>query len=290
MKPVDESFDSNNRTDIAEKDLAVRNIQHEETQGRKKKFIESDAGDGSKREDQYLHGPRLALCFVAIFLCLFLVALDQTIIATLLTVVGNKFNGFDRIGWLSAGFLLSMAVFAATWGKISIIFGRKITMFIAVSLFEAGSLMCALANDMNVLIGGRVLAGIGGGGIQSMVFILISEIVPLEVRPLGMAGMGCTFAVASVLGPLIGGAFTSSVSWRWSFYINLPIGGVAAAFFFWAFNPPKTKGGIREKLKMIDYLGTALLSAGLVIFLLALTFGAGNQFSWDSAAVICCFI
>ncbi|CUM57899.1 unnamed protein product [Debaryomyces tyrocola] len=291
MTPTDESFDSNNRTDIAEKDLAVRNIQHEETHGRKeKKFIESDAGDGSRREDQYLHGLRLALCFTAIFLCLFLVALDQTIIATLLTVVGNKFNGFDKIGWLSAGFLLSMAVFAATWGKISIIFGRKITMFIAVSLFEAGSLMCALANDMNVLIGGRVLAGIGGGGIQSMVFILISEIVPLEVRPLGMAGMGCTFAVASVLGPLIGGAFTSSVSWRWSFYINLPIGGVAAAFFFWAFNPPKTNGSMREKLKMIDYLGTALLSAGLVVFLLALTFGAGDQFSWDSAAVICCFV
>ncbi|MDN6194339.1 MAG: MFS transporter, partial [Alkalibacterium sp.] len=158
MKQAGVSFDSNNRAVIAEKDLAMRNIQHEETQCRKeKKFIESDAGDGSKREDQYLHGPRLALCFVAIFLCLFLVALDQTIIATLLTVVGNKFNGFDKIGWLSAGFLLSMAVFTATWGKISIIFGRKITMFIAVSLFEAGSLMCALANDMNVLIGGRVL-------------------------------------------------------------------------------------------------------------------------------------
>ncbi|CUM57142.1 unnamed protein product [Debaryomyces tyrocola] len=291
VKSAGESFGSNNSTDLTEKDLAVRSIRDEEAQAPKeKKFIESDAGDGSKREDQYLHGPKLALCFVAIFLCLFLVALDQTIVATLLTVVGNKFNGFDKIGWLSAGFLLSMAVFAATWGKISIIFGRKITMFIAIILFEAGSLMCALANDMNVLIGGRVLAGVGGGGIQSMVFILISEIVPLEVRPLGMAGLGCTFAVASVLGPLIGGAFTSNVSWRWSFYINLPIGGIAAAFFFWAFNPPKTKGSIREKLKMIDYLGTALLSAGLVVFLLALTFGAGDQFSWDSAAVICCFV
>lgn len=290
VKRATDSLGSNS-IDMVEKDLAVRNIQDEEAQGPKeRKFIESDAGDGSRREDQYLHGTKLALCFVSIFLCLFLVALDQTIVATLLTVVGNKFNGFDKIGWLSAGFLLSMAVFAATWGKISIIFGRKITMFIAIILFEAGSLMCALANDMNVLIGGRVLAGVGGGGIQSMVFILISEIVPLEVRPLGMAGLGCTFAVASVLGPLIGGAFTSNVSWRWSFYINLPIGGIAAAFFFYAFNPPKTKGSIREKLKMIDYLGTALMSAGLVVFLLALTFGAGDQFSWDSAAVICCFV
>lgn len=210
------------------------------------------------------------------FLVSFLVALDQTIVATLLTVVGNKSNGFDKVGWLSSGFLLSMAVFVATWGKLSIIFGRKITMFIAIVLFEAGSLMCALANSMDVLIGGRVLAGIGGGGIQLLVFIVITEVVRLESRPLSMAGLGCTFAVASVLGPLIGGAFTSKVSWRWSFYINLPIGGLAAAFFFWAFNPPKTKGNLKQKAKMIDYIGTMLLTAGLVVFLLALTFVGCN--------------
>ncbi|EDK40786.2 hypothetical protein PGUG_04884 [Meyerozyma guilliermondii ATCC 6260] len=256
----------------------------------KKVFVEADAGDGTHREDHHLHGTQLMMCIFSVFLCLFLYALDQTIVATLLTTVGNKFDGFDRIGWLSSGFLLSTAVLVPSWGKVAMVFGRKITMYAAIVIFEAGSLMCALSNNMNTLIGGRVLAGVGGGGIQSLAFIIISEVVPIEKRPLSMAVMGCTFAVASVLGPLIGGAFTDNVTWRWCFYINLPIGAVAAFVLFFSFKPPKTKGNIREKLKMIDYLGTFLFTSGLVVFLLAITFGSGNDFAWDSAAVIVCFI
>ena len=255
-----------------------------------KAYFESDAGDGTKREEMYLEGKELILCFVAIFACFFLFALDQTIIATLLTTVGNKFNAFDKIGWLSAGFLISMAVLVAVWGKLSIIFGRKITMMVAIVLFEAGSLMCALASSMNILIGGRVLAGIGGGGVQSIAFIIVTEILPIQKRPMGMAILSTVFAVASVLGPLIGGAFTSHVTWRWCFYINLPVGGAAFLLFVFVYNPPKAKGSIREKLKLIDYLGVLLLSAGLVVFLLALTFGAGGQYAWNSAAVITCFV
>lgn len=253
-------------------------------------FKESDAGDGTKRQDQYLHGPQLIICMISICCCLLLVALDQTIVATLLTTVGNKFNDFSQIGWLSSGFLLSVAVLCSTWGKISIIFGRKSSMFAAIILFEAGSLMCALANSMNVLIGGRVLAGVGGGGIQSLTFIIVAEIIPIQKRSIGMACVGIVFMISSVIAPLIGGAFTSHVSWRWCFYINLPIGGVATLLFFFSFKPPKTKGNLREKLRMIDYLGTALLTGGLVVFLLALTFGAGDQYKWNSAAVIACFV
>lgn len=265
-------------------------VESENQVEEKKVFIESDAGDGSKREDHYLTGSKLVICILAIFLCLFLVALDQTIVVTLLSTVGNKFDAFDQVGWLSSGFLLSMAVFVVTWGKLSITFGRKYTMIAAIIIFEAGSLMCALANDMDVLIGARVFAGVGGGGIQLLVFILITEIAPLEKRPLVTAVMGCTFAIASVLGPLIGGAFTSKVTWRWCFYINLPIGGLALGFFYFAFNPPKPKGSIIQKLKMIDYTGTLLLVAGLVIFLLALTFGSGDEYAWNSGAVISCFV
>lgn len=256
----------------------------------KEEFFEADAGDGTKREDMYLEGKEMILCFVSVFFCLFLFALDQTIVATLLSTVGNKFNAFDKIGWLSAGFLIAMAVLVAVWGKLSIIFGRKVTMIVAIILFEAGSLMCALANDMNVLIGGRVLAGIGGGGIQSMVFIIITEVLPIHKRPLGMAMVGSVFAVASVLGPLIGGAFTTRVSWRWCFYINLPVGGFALALFVWVYNPPKATGNLKKKLLMIDYPGVVLLTSGLVVFLLALTFGAGQEYAWNSAAVIACFV
>lgn len=270
--------------------LNTVNQDPEKLDPKPKHFIESDAGDGSNREDQYLHGTKLVLCFVAVFSCMFLVALDQTIVVTLLTVVGSHFNGFSQVGWLSSGFLLSMAVLGAFWGKISIIFGRKAALLAAIVLFEAGSLMCALAPSMNVLIGGRVFAGVGGGGIAVLVFVVISEIFPIEKRPLSMGLMGCTFAIASVLGPLIGGAFTDHVSWRWCFYINLPIGGLAAAFLFVVFNPPKSKGNFKEKLLMIDYFGTFLMIVGLVLLLLGLTFGSDNQYKWNSAAVICCFV
>ena len=252
-------------------------------------FKESDAGDGTLREDQYIHGTRLVLCFVSLFLCLFLFALDQTIVATILSTVGNKFNAFENVGWLSSGFLLTMAVFIQPYGKLSIIFGRKWSMVVAVVIFEAGSLMCALAPTMNVLIGGRVLAGVGGAGIQGLTFVIVSEVVPMNKRPVGMTILSVTFAVASVLGPLIGGAFTTHVTWRWSFYINLPVGGFALAVFLYSFRPPFPKVDIWEELKQFDYIGTFFFISGSVIFLLAITFGS-SDFAWDSGAVISCFI
>ena len=252
-------------------------------------FKESDAGDGTNREDQYIHGIKLVLCFVSLFLCMFLFALDQTIVSTILSTVGNKFNSFENVGWLSSGFLLTMAVFIQPFGKLSIIFGRRWTMVAAVIIFEAGSLMCALAPTMNVLIGGRVLAGIGGAGIQGLSFVIVSEVVPIPKRPIGMAIMSVTFAVASVLGPLIGGAFTTHVTWRWAFYINLPVGGLALVVFLYSFRPPTPKGNYFQQLKEFDYFGTFLLIAGCVLFLLALTFGS-SDFSWDSGAVISCFV
>ncbi|KAK6200105.1 multidrug-resistance transporte [Scheffersomyces amazonensis] len=267
----------------------MSNQPDQENQIAPKKFIESDAGDGTKREDQYLHGFHLYACFTAIFLCMFLAALDQTIVTTILTTVGNKFDAFDKVGWLSSGFLLTMAIFIQTFGKLSIIFGRKYTMIVAVVIFEAGSLMAALAPNMNVLIGGRVLGGIGAAGIQGLSFVIISEVVPIDKRPIAMAVISTVFAFASVLGPLIGGAFTSHVSWRWAFYINLPIGGIAAVFLAWAFNPPRPTINVKEELKKFDYFGTFLLIAGCVVFLLALTFG-GNNYAWDSAPVILCFV
>ncbi|EGW35142.1 multidrug-resistance transporte [Spathaspora passalidarum NRRL Y-27907] len=278
-----------NRDEIATANSTSAAVDLEGQDNPHKKFKEADAGDGTKREDQFLHGTHLVLCFISLFLCLFIFALDQTIVVTILTTVGNKFNDFSNVAWLSSGFLLTMAVFIQPFGKLSIIFGRRWTMVAAVVIFEAGSLMCALANNMNVLIGGRVLAGIGGSGIQGLAFVIITEIVPINKRPVGMAIVAVTFAVSSVLGPLIGGAFTSHVSWRWAFYINLPIGGIAMAFFLYSFRPPTPKGNYIKQLKEYDYLGTFLLISGSVLFLLALTFGA-SDFSWDSGAVISCFI
>ncbi|KAK6461752.1 multidrug-resistance transporte [Scheffersomyces coipomensis] len=248
------------------------------------------AGDGTKEEDQYLEGMKLVACVFSVLVCLFLIGLDQTIVITLLSTVGNKFNALDKIGWLSSGYLLTVCVFAPFWGMFSISFGRKLTMIISVVLFEVGSLICALSVNMEMLIFGRALSGVGGGGIQSLTFIIISEVVPLHKRPLTMAFVGVTYAISSVLGPIIGGAFTTKVSWRWSFYVNLPIGGLALAIFFFSFNPPKVKGSIKQKLAKIDFLGTILIVGGLILILLALTFGASYQYKWKSGIVISFFI
>ena len=250
--------------------------------------IES-SGDGTNTAQHVLHGAPLMLCSISLLVCMFLVALDQTIVATLLTTVGDKFGDFSKINWIATGFLLPTAVLAMNWGKISMIFGRKYTMLLAIVLFEVGSLVCALANSMNMLIGGRVLAGVGGGGIQVMVFVILTEIVTIDKRGMVQGIVGASFGFASVIGPLLGGAFTSHVTWRWCFYINLPFGGVAFALIFYLFNPPRPQGSLKEKMGKIDYIGTLLLTAGLVLVLLALTFGSDTD-PWNSPIVISFFV
>lgn len=256
---------------------------------RARRFIQSDAGDGTTATQQYIHGYQLVFTLVSLVATLFLLALDLTIVLTLLTKVGDEFHQFTKVGWLTSGYMLSMACLAPSYGKISIAFGRKNTLAAAIVIFEAGSLISALAHNMDMLIGGRVIQGIGGGAIQAMVVVILSESVPINKRPLAMALIGITYSVASVCGPFIGGAFTTHATWRWCFYINLPIGGFAFVLLHFAFNPPPPHGSLKAKLAKLDYLGTFFITAGLVLVLLAATFG-GNEFAWDSGAVISCFV
>ena len=250
-------------------------------------FVESNAGDNTKREEQYLHGKKLFFCLISLYFSLFLVGLDQTIVVTVIEVVSTKFDdGFNKKGWLASGFLLAMAVCTASWGRFSIIFGRKICLCSAIIIFEVGSLISGLANSMDLLIAGRIICGLGGGGIQTLVYIVIAEIVPINKRTLFMALVGCTFAVSTALGPIIGGAFTSYVTWRWCFYINLPVGGSALVLLFFSFNPPRPRMTLKEKLLKIDYIGVFLLTTGLVLFLVALSLGASGERQWRSGALI----
>lgn len=252
-------------------------------------YREADAGDGTRVEDQQVHGVKLFLTIISCLFCLFLSALDSTIVSTILSDVGNKFHAFEKIGWMTSGFFLPMAALTPSYGKVSIAFGRKNVLLVGVFVFEAGSLVAALAQNMDMLIGGRVIQGIGGGAIMSMVSVILTEAVHVSKRSLVFSLLGVTFALASILGPFIGGALSTHVTWRWCFYINLPIGGFAAVMLFFSFNPPRPHGNLRLKLSKIDYVGTFLISSGLVLFLLALTWG-GAQFSWKSSAVISCFV
>ncbi|KAG7662531.1 uncharacterized protein J8A68_003950 [[Candida] subhashii] len=247
-------------------------------------YIEADAGDGTKAHEQYLHGLPLMLTIASCVIALFLVALDQTIVSTILTIVGEKFDSFAKIAWLTSGFSLPMACLSPSYGKLSIAFGRKNTMIAGIIIFEIGSLISALSTSMGMLIGGRTIQGIGGGAIQAMVMVIFTECVPISKRSLMFASTGVVYSTASVLGPVSGGAL-EKISWRWCFYINLPIGGVALAIMLWGFNPPKPKGNVREKLAKVDFIGTLLLATGLILVLLALTFG-GIDFPWNSAPII----
>lgn len=241
-------------------------------------------------DDRFLKGLPLALCLLAIMMSMFLAALDSSVIGTILEEIGADFGDFANMTWIVSGYMLSVAVFTVTWGKLATIVGRKSSLLGAILIFEIGNLVAALSRDMNMLIVGRVISGIGGGGIQTLVGIVGSDIVPTRKRGMIQGYLGLSFTFASIAGPLIGGSLGYKVTWRWCFYINLPCGGVAALAFFFLYKPPAEEAGCSwRKLKSIDYLGILLLSIGLTFFLLALSFGSIEQ-EWDTAQVISFFI
>jgi MFS family permease len=176
-----------------------------------------DSGDGTTSNQQILQGATLFLVIVSIFLAMLLAALDQTIVATILLTVGTEFQAFSKIQWITSGYLLSAAVLSPSWGKLSIIFGRKWCMLAAIVLFEIGSVVCGAAVSMDMLIGGRVIAGIGGGGIQMLVILILTEIAPIQKRGMTQSLIGVAFGVASIAGALVGGAFSSNFNLRLCF-------------------------------------------------------------------------
>lgn len=189
------------------------------------------------------------------------------------------------VSWVATAYILTFDAFQPLFAKFSDIFGRKWILMFGIGLFLFGSVLCGAATTMIMLIVARAIAGIGAAGINSMVFIIISDIVPLEKRGSYQGIINAVFALASVFGPLIGGSFTDYVTWRWNFYINLPIGAVAVAVLLYFLRLPTPKSKLSEKLKRVDYIGTVIVLAFSTLFLLALNFG-GQTFPWKSAAVI----
>jgi MFS family permease len=188
---------------------------------------------------------------------------------------------------------LTTSAFQLFYGRIYSNFSIKYTMITAVFIFELGSLICGVAPTSNALIAGRAIAGLGCAGITSGSYTIIGHIFPLRLRPLFISSIAIVFAIAAVLGPVLGGIFTTHLTWRWCFYINLPFGGFtlfALLFFLPPLNSPgASSASLAEKLKKIDIIGLLIFIPAIVCLLLALQWG-GSAYPWNNARIIVLFV
>ncbi|KAG9294619.1 hypothetical protein G9A89_008098 [Geosiphon pyriformis] len=227
----------------------------------------------------------LAIVLIGLGLGHFLSALDRLIVATALPRIASDYHALSQISWVTTSYLLTTTAFQPTYGKISDIFGRKQTFLFAISNFLIGSLLCAIAPNMESMIAFRAFQGIGGGGIVSLVMIIISDIVPLRNRPNIQGLFGAVYGMASLIGPLVGGALTDHATWRMCFYLNLPIGALAIGAVFFLLRLPQREGSFIEKLNRIDWLGTSILVLATVSLLLPLSWG-GDRYPWNHPIII----
>jgi EmrB/QacA subfamily drug resistance transporter len=218
---------------------------------------------------------------LSLMLATALVALDATIIATASAVITRDLGGFDQVPWLFSTYLLAQAVSTPLYGRLADIFGRKRLMLVGVGLFFVGSVLCGFAWSMSALIAGRVLQGLGAGAVMPVSLTIVSDIYTIEERAKTQGYLAFVWAISSVVGPTLGGVFSEFLSWRWIFFINVPL-CVAAAWMLLRGYHESAVDGEREP---VDYLGAALLAGGSTLLLLGLLEG-GSTWAWASPASI----
>ncbi|KAH7001508.1 major facilitator superfamily-domain-containing protein [Ilyonectria destructans] len=246
---------------------------------------------GSKPGDPEAGRTTLQTFLIMFALCtaLFLAALDMTIITTAIPTIANEFKSSVGYIWIGSAYLLGNAAFVPTWGKVSDIFGRKPVILAAAVIFWIGSLLCALSKSMGMLIAARAIQGLGGGGLIVLPNIAISDLFSMRNRGMYFGILGMVWALASAVGPVLGGVFTTKATWRWCFYINLPISAIAFVILIFVLKLHNPKTPVKEGLLAIDWFGSLLIIGGTVMWLLGLEFG-GVTFPWKSATTICLIV
>ncbi len=223
---------------------------------------------------------RILVILGALMLGMLLAALDQTIVATSLPTIAGDLHGLNHLSWVVTAYILTATISTPLWGKLGDLYGRKKLFQAAIIIFLVGSALSGLSQDMAQLIGFRALQGIGAGGLMVGAQAIIGDIVSPRQRGKYMGYFGAVFGLSSVIGPLAGGFITQHLSWRWVFYINLPIGIIALAVIAVVLQLPR-----QRTHHSIDFLGTALLGAGVTAIILLTTWG-GTTYAWGSAPIL----
>src|SRR5204863_4073896 len=213
-------------------------------------------------------------------LVILLASLDQTIVATALPTIVGDLGGLQHLSWVVTAYLLASTVTGPLYGKLGDLYGRKPTLQVAIVIFLIGSALCGLAHNMPELIAFRALQGLGAGGLLTTSIAVVGDIIPPRDRGRYQGIFGGVFGVSTIIGPLLGGFFVDNLSWRWIFYVNLPIGAVAFAVIGVVFR-------IRPAPKQhtVDYLGAALLAGGLSAIVLFTSLG-GTTWAWGSLQIV----
>ncbi|KAH7460146.1 putative efflux pump [Fusarium oxysporum f. sp. matthiolae] len=240
-------------------------------------------------DGDYPTGFRLIAIVIALALGVFLVSLDMTIVATAIPKITDEFQSLTDVSWYSSAFFMTLGGFQSAWGKAYKYFPLKLSFMMAILIFEVGSLLCGVAPNSVALIVGRAIAGLGAAGLASGVYTLIAFSATPKKRPMFTGIIGTSYGFAAVVGPLVGGAFSENVSWRWCFYINLPIGGISALVILFFFTtPPAAKPlsvPLTERLLQLDPLGIILAMGSVTSYILVLHYG-GTTYAWNSSQVI----
>src|SRR3954466_7883133 len=223
---------------------------------------------------------RLRLIFLALMLVLLLASLDQTIVSTALPTIVGDLGGISHLSWVVTAYLLSATIAGPLYGKLGDLYGRKLVLQVAIVIFLIGSMLCGLSQSMTELIAFRALQGLGAGGLMVVTFAVVGDLIPPRERGKYQGYFGAVFGVSTVVGPLLGGFFVDNLSWRWIFYVNVPVGAIALSVIAVAFHSREV-----HTRHAMDYLGAVLLAGALASIVLFPSLG-GTTWAWGSTQVI----
>ncbi|KAF9556809.1 ABC transporter [Agrocybe pediades] len=257
-----------------------------------KKVADSHPSEDVELPSTLLAGRKLGIVFSAFVLAIFLTYIDQTIISTALPTIASHFDAVSDLSWIAGGYFLPQTAFILLIGKILSISPAKPVLLVSIALFEIGSLISAVANSVQLLIFGRVVAGVGGAGLWVSVLSIMAHITTITQRPILMSIMGAVYAISAIGGPLLGGVFSDKVTWRWCFYLNLPVGGLAFVIILLvlpSIPAPEDASTVTsttlQRWMRLDWTGSFLSICMTTMLELALQWG-GNTKTWSDPAVI----